>query len=617
MAGIAGIFFKKRTEKSAVYRRILISMLKNLAVSDSQKIHSFISEKILFGRTVIITDDPSNYFQQNKELGISFAVDGTVYVDETEKRILTSKFGIQPGWRNTDLIPYLYEYYGKTFTEHITGWYNLVLYDKKSGITLLVNDRLGYLPLYYFETDHYFLFASKLDALLGHKLSPNIDFDNVTIAEHLLFNYPLSDATFIKGVRTLSNAVKIEFKDNCIHKETYWTFSDLISTDQKGGGEGFELFDEGLRDSIHKIIDTTGRSLNMSLTGGWDSRVVLSYLLPEKKDFLNLYSFGAKTSDDIQAPIQISEKENLNFTPYVLHDHYIQNHFFRNAEDTISLSGGLRNLKRAHYLYTIKKISKNSPHLLSGIFGDEVFKMAEASGGAVISKNTVALLESDFDIPATMNSLKESVIFDMLHDDKSYLLNVLEKRLLELKESFDKYNSITEKYYAFRFEVNLRKYFGHEVSSYNDFVQCTSPFIDIDFLEKFVQTEYFNVQQEFNSNSLFLKRKSSMLYHDIIQKNYAPLLKYPSSRGYAIKDVNSLTGNMNILYQIFSKRFRKPVDGFNTNSTVELFKEKYGDNAHRYFQLKDQSLTKEQQSNIYSLGYWMDHIQNKFGNTSG
>ena len=100
---------------------------------------------------------------------------------------------------------------------------------------------------------------------------------------------------------------------------------------------------------MDKITTQSNKKLNMTLTGGWDSRVVLSKLLPDQNKRLNLYSFGAEDADDILIPKYIAKREHLKYTSYVLDQAYLDNDFLPQAKRTIELSRATRNYKRTHY----------------------------------------------------------------------------------------------------------------------------------------------------------------------------------------------------------------------------------------------------------------------------
>lgn len=588
-------------------------MMQKLFISDSQMNHAFTAEDLCFGNVVPVSCRKNDHFQCNGELGVHAVIDGLVFVDSHERSILSQRYTINDNLSDYSYLPFLYAYYKKDFAAHISGWFNIFIHDEKQKASMLINDRLGFLPLYFYESDCYFIFASKIEAILNSGLVPTIKPDSVTIAEHLFFNYPVSDNTYIENIKTLSNAECLVFRQNKITRTKYWSIGELYGYPPADKDQSFRLMDQGLKQALYKILVRNEHKLNVSLTGGWDSRVVLSYLLPEHKDKLKLYSFSATGADDIAIPQTIARKESLDYTPYVLDQHYLDQCFMPQALQTIILSNGTRNYKRTHYLYAVRKISKLSPFLVTGIFGDEVFKVGRPAGGDVLSKNIVAMLASNFNIDSAMAMFSNSLISNCLQHDPKNLADAFRTRLETLKSQMNKFETITQKYYSIRFEYNLRKYFGNEANSYNDFVFCFSPFMDCDFLNNFARTKYFGVHYPFEANSIRLKKQSTRLYHDIVRTNYKSLTEYDSARGYSMKDATTLPGNLKILYRKYLKN-RKGEDAFNTKPADTLFSTFLKTKRIKSETLKmpDDDSIRVNYPDLLSLIYWFGTIEKKY-----
>lgn len=610
MAGITGIFIKNRNSHYDLSIPIQ-TMMNKMSFSNDQLKQTFSNERVALGNVVPLSSKINDHFIYNNQLDLFIVVDGLVYVSNDIKQTIINKYGMKRLNNDYELIPYIYNYYKEEFIKYITGWYNIFVYDNKSGCSILINDPLGYLPLYYYETADYFLFSSKLESILSSGLMNSIEIDSTTLTEHLFFNYPLSDYTYIKNVKTLPNANIIQLSEESVSRKKYWTIQELYSYDPAGEKQSIELVNVGLKNALQKINLPSKEIISVSLTGGWDSRVVLSYFLPEQKSKIALYSFGAPESSDITIPRYIAEKENMEYTPYILDQNYLDNSFIQNAIYTILLSNGTRNYKRTHYIYAIRQIANVSDILVTGIFGDEVFKVSQAVGGTVISRNALNLLNYDYDINRSLSDLKYSGIYECLNTNKAKAMQEMEERLLNLKEYMKMFENTSQKYYSFRFEYNLRKYFGNEVNSYNDFLYCFSPFIDLDFLKSFAQTRYFGIYSSFNSNSIVKKKLATKLYYKITQMNYSPLTEYNSSRGYSMKDSVGLIGQIKIIYRKKTNKIVK-FDGFNTNSVDYIFynnvllKEKSED----LLNYNERGTHSNQQiSDLNSLIFWITQIR--------
>jgi len=211
--------------------------------------------------------------------------------------------------------------------------------------------------------------------------------------------------------------------------------------------------------------------------------------------------------------------------------------------------------------------------LLSGIFGDEVLKVGRPMAGAVISTNTIGLIENSFNPGTFLKNFQDSQIRKLFKTSRIEISDQLEARLNVISKRYGIYKTSGQRYFAFRFLLNLRKYFGNEVNSYNDFVHCFSPFIDYDFLKEFARTKYMVSKYNFTKTSLKQNAQSSWLYYRLTKLNYPALIIYPSSRGFSMNDTRTLKGISKVLYTRTLRkvlRNKKP-DGFNTRNTDQIF----------------------------------------------
>ena len=70
---------------------------------------------------------------------------------------------------DTEVILKAYMEWGDRFLEKLTGMFAFCIYDKKRNLLFLARDRVGEKPIYFYEDDNNFIFASELKALLQDK----------------------------------------------------------------------------------------------------------------------------------------------------------------------------------------------------------------------------------------------------------------------------------------------------------------------------------------------------------------------------------------------------------------------------------------------------------------
>ncbi|MGY8822053.1 MAG: asparagine synthase (glutamine-hydrolyzing) [Pseudomonadales bacterium] len=73
---------------------------------------------------------------------------------------------------DTEVVLRAYLEWGSAFVEHLNGMYAFALWDLRTQELLLVRDRMGVKPLYYYETTDGLIFGSEPKALLANPLVP-------------------------------------------------------------------------------------------------------------------------------------------------------------------------------------------------------------------------------------------------------------------------------------------------------------------------------------------------------------------------------------------------------------------------------------------------------------
>lgn len=528
--------------------------------------------KALIGVVAKISQDVNELWYHDTELGIIIALDGFCRVSKD----FINKLDFQPDTvSQRDHLKGICQFVANgvdNWVDMLEGSFNIAVYEVRRDKLTIANDIFGFYPLYWVQTSDSIVFSSKMASVLESGILNSPSFDYVSFAEHLLFNYTISDHSYIEDVKLLPAATFVEITKARFLKLKYFQISDRFTDRALSTKDSFEVFDTSLKEACRKFMSYSRGEVIMSLTGGWDSRLVLSYLMKDYKDRLRLYSFGADEAPDITVPQQICSSEGLDYTPIVLDDKYLRESFKKAAHDTILSSEGTRNYKRTHYLYAIQKIATRSLNLMTGIFGDEVLKVGRPQSRSVISKNVVRLLENRF-IPDKMLEDEILTIARVLSGQFHLNARLLTERLLNrinlFSENYETLSNSSYSHLVFRFDNNLRRYFGTEAASYNDYVNCYSPFIDKQFFNNYMKTSFAFYRFPFTPSSLLAKQRSTRLYARLVGKNYSPLLDYTSNRGYSMKQALSFVGNMEIILRKYSTKTH--LDPFSTKNVRSIF----------------------------------------------
>jgi asparagine synthase (glutamine-hydrolysing) len=135
---------------------------------------------------------------------------------------LRHELGDEPWTSNTDteVVLRAYRHWGSDAFRKLRGMFALAIWDDQKQTLLLARDPLGIKPLYYYATEHQFIFASELRALLASGLVPR-KLSAAGIDSYLANGSVESPITIIDGVKQLlpgqclhvKATAKIELRD--------------------------------------------------------------------------------------------------------------------------------------------------------------------------------------------------------------------------------------------------------------------------------------------------------------------------------------------------------------------------------------------------------------------
>lgn len=605
MAGIFVHYDKVGLGSSSSFHSLndILSVMKAEPDQTHKELHQ---GQVRFGVVAKISQDVNELWYHDSELGISIVLDGFCRIAKD----FINQLGFRPdSTSQRDHLKGICQLAARdveNWIDMLEGSFNIAVYDLNRDRLTIANDIFGFYPLYWTETSHSFVFSSKIVSLLESGVLDRPSFDYVSFAEHLLLNYTISDNSYVKDVKLLPAATFVEATKTRLSRLKYYLISDRFTDKALNSRDSFELLDSSLKDACQKFMSYSRGEVNMSLTGGWDSRLVLSYLIKDHKDRLRLYSFGAEEAPDITVPQHICSSEGLDYTPIILDDKYLREVFEKAAHDTIMFSEGTRNYKRTHYLYAIEKIASRSCNLMTGIFGDELLKVGKPKGGSVISNNVVRLLENRF-VPDKILKDEIVIVSRVLSGQYNLDATLLKEQILNRLDIFSQSHvaqrESSYRYLVFRFDSNLRRYFGTEAASYNDYVNCYSPFIDKQLLKNYMKTSFAFYRFPFTPSSMLAKQRTTRLYARLVGKNYSHLLDYTSNRGYSMKQALSFVGNIEIiLHKYPTKTHLDPFATKNVRSIFENMLHKLGAEA-----LKPDSLFGKV-DDLNTLIYWAKNV---------
>jgi asparagine synthase (glutamine-hydrolysing) len=190
---------------------------------------------------------------------------------------------------DTEVVLKAYIEYGVDCLQHFNGMFAIAIWDGNKKELFLARDRLGIKPLYYFQNDNEFIFASETKAILkGLDKKPDLNLQ--LIDSYMSFGYIPGENTLHQGIKRLMPGHYAVLKDGDLKITEYW---DLKFDNQDD--KGFDYYVNESKKLLESAIDLRLRSdvpLGIFLSGGIDSSAVVGLLADKVKEPLKTFSIG-------------------------------------------------------------------------------------------------------------------------------------------------------------------------------------------------------------------------------------------------------------------------------------------------------------------------------------
>lgn len=273
-------------------------------------------------------------------------------------------------------LPFLYQEMGEGFFAGLNGTYSGILADRRHRRLCLFNDRLGYERIYYADVggSDVFCFSSEAKAIL--RLTPETrSFNPEGLAQFLRYGCTFEQTTLYRGIRTLPPASLWVFsQNNPIPLKTKYFLPEEWGIDQSLDSR---LLQERFNDTFPKTLAqyfSGNLSPALSLTGGWDTRMILAGYSPQPKQ-LPCYTFAGPVEDtmDVRQARKVAGAARQDHLVLRLQSDFLEG-FASQAEKTAYVSDGYGSILWSHEIYLNRLAREVSAVRLTGNFGSEVLR---------------------------------------------------------------------------------------------------------------------------------------------------------------------------------------------------------------------------------------------------
>jgi asparagine synthase (glutamine-hydrolysing) len=286
MCGIVGIVGQKAQVSAELLERATRSLAhRGPDDSGTMILRDSVREEVEVGlgnrRLAILDLSPLGHQPMNDPATGNWIVyNGEVY-NFRELRARLEQAGLRfSSLSDTEVILKAYALWGEQCLPEFRGMFAFAIWDAQQHRLFIARDPMGIKPLYYYQSDRYFIFSSEVRTLLGTDLVPRV-IDPAGLINYLTFGSIYDPNTLVEGVRSLPPGHFLIWKDGQITLTQYWDMISAAESSETAGGETriesenqiAAMLDESVR--MQLVSDVP---VGVFLSGGIDSASLVGIL---------------------------------------------------------------------------------------------------------------------------------------------------------------------------------------------------------------------------------------------------------------------------------------------------------------------------------------------------
>jgi asparagine synthase (glutamine-hydrolysing) len=274
---------------------------------------------------------------------------------------------------DTEVALQAFVLWGTGFLSRLNGMFVMAIYDQREECLFLFRDRMGIKPVYYYESNGRFMFASELKALTAlPALAGKLSVDPEAVTRFLHLGYIPAPWSIYREIRKLPAGTIAKVNRKGFSMERWWSPAQMVRQDViSHSEEALQQLEELLESAVrYRLIADV--PYGTFLSGGIDSSLVTALAQKVSTSPLNTFTVGfpgtsfneAHYARDIATHLGtnhhemfLTEQETLEWLPT----------FFDTYDEPFADSSGIPSLLIAHFA------RKHVTMTLSGDGGDELF----------------------------------------------------------------------------------------------------------------------------------------------------------------------------------------------------------------------------------------------------
>lgn len=382
---------------------------------------------------------------------------------------------------DTEVLLYAYIHWKEKAFNKLSGFFAFAIYDSELHELIVVRDRMGVKPLYYYWDDDKFIFASELKAVLSYNIPKEVDFSSV-MTYHTLGYIPAPDTIF-STVKKMEAGTYVKINKENTQFNSYYHFPTQEFAQRPSWEEAKlevkNLLHESVQDRL--ISDVP---VGAFLSGGVDSSVVVS-IAKEYVDDLQTFTIGFENNlmyDESSLAEKVAKHFGTKHTTFKLSSKDIVDSLFYGLDALDEPFADESSL--AMYILT-KQVKNHVKVALSGDGADELFGGYNKHRAEYWVHHTPLWMKG---------ALAVSPLLQMFNRDRSSYWSNKIRQLVRLKDGMKL--SPEDRYYYW-------------CSIYPDSLKCLTDTSDS------AKQEYNKRKERFNSYLKIGKSLNHVLYSDL------------------------------------------------------------------------------------------------------
>lgn len=499
----------------------------------------------------------SNSFSNFKE---SLLKDPNILTINDKQIIILDNFRLKRAIENQDVDLSCFE---KEYFKYLD--YGLVIILNEDNTIDLYNDIYGAYPLFLRkETDSSVSFSNE------YLFNQNDEVNEKAVIQLMHFNHLLGENTLDSNTKRLGGGYKISISEHQIDSKLIFSWNDFISEVSVTPKHSPSHY---LKESIDSTLNQN--EISLTLTGGFDSRLLLAVMLKSNTDFKTI-TWGLEDNLQTSTAANLSSQYNKKHIDIKLDDSFLSKieHYLNYMKSNSNELPFITDIPQ--FIYMCEKL-EDGENLVSGFMGSEIVR-----GPSYSSQVTLTKFASDLCLCNSKSEIKD-LIYSFNKEYPFIKKEILDKHIESLIEEYSTYSKmgVDTKYpntniFKYLFYEKYAKIYGLILNyHFKHGVNLINPYMDFNFIASMFSknaafTKMTPYQNSTTDNFLLYR-----LYAKEIKNTYPSILKTKLDRGYYVKDLINIFGIMKLVpfqvYRKFKKKsgtIKKVVDSYSWYANI-------------------------------------------------